>query len=132
MIGKLSAEARAQLRADLDEFFRFCMTIGPMLHLRSYAAHCEYSNALEDYSFEVLGHRVSYGGFISSYPEKMIVRIVQDPEHPMRVAAAFVLLSELMGYGEYRGDTDENAWEAVRAPFNIKMSYALGLYQQFE
>ena len=126
-VKKVDKELKKQWRERLDSFYTYCAAVAPMLDI-SWSGKNEYANQLKEFLMGG-GNGNLYGAWIrdaKSVPTPTVRDIVTQEDHPMRVAFAALVISDI---GGKRAIESQDDVRLIKAAYNRVMNQALGFYK---
>lgn len=123
-------DLKKQWREHLESFYGYCAAIAPMMDL-SWDAKNEYRNQIAEWVKENLPHRPPVGWVRNTYsiPPEVVRGAVSQEDHPLRVAIAAYVISDIDGKKHVESQEDVRR---IRASYNRVMNRALDFYKTEE
>jgi len=126
-VKKVDKELKKQWRERLDSFYTYCAAVAPMLDV-TWSGKNEYANQLREHMMaEQKGNlRGAWIRDAKSVPTDLVREIMTQEDHPMRVAFAALVISDI---GGKRAIESQDDVRSIRAAYNRVMNKALGFYK---
>lgn len=120
-------ELKKQWRERLDAFYTYCAAVAPMLDV-TWSGKNEYANQLRDHMMQgQTGNlRGAWVRDAKSVPTELVREIMTHEDHPMRVAFAALVISDI---GGKRAIESQDDVRSIKAAYNRVMNKALGFYK---
>lgn len=129
-LGHINRQAKKEVIKDLDAFFDWMSIMAPMLG-RSAVTHSQYIDNNKEilaFAFPNVDHNTfSYYDGLNKLSKDMVLNILRDEQHPMRVNTMYVLLYDLRELAD--GIRDKDEYKRVRAKYMRHMHQLLDLYK---
>lgn len=129
-LGHVDRQAKKEVIKDLDAFFEWMSVMAPIVGVGSgvYSRYIDSNKEILQYAFpnENL-NKFSYFDGLNKLSKDMVLDILRDEQHPMRVNTMYVLLYDLRELCE--GVRDKNEYKRVRAKYMRHMHQLLDLYK---
>lgn len=129
-LGHIDRQAKKEVIKDLDAFFDWMSIMAPMLG-RSVATHSQYIDNNKEilaFAFPNVDHNTfSYYDGLNKLSKDMVLNILRDEQHPMRVNIMYALLYDLRELCE--GIQSKEEYKRVRAKYMRHMHQLLDLYK---
>ena len=126
----IDRDTKREWRDDLAEFYNYCGAIAPIVDI-SWQGLREYSAQANAWATEVSGKPVYIHTprGVSTIPEWVLKGVVQDTEHPIRVAIAALVIHCI---GGKRRICNESDLRSIKAAYNRFMNSGLGFFRTVE
>jgi hypothetical protein len=129
-LGHVDRQAKKEVIKDLDAFFEWMLIMAPMVGVGE-ALHTRWRDA----NREILAFtfpnddpsRFSYCDGLNKLSKDMVLDILRDEQHPMRVNTMYALLYDLRELCE--GIQSKNEYKRVRTKYMRQMHQFLDLYK---
>ena len=129
-LGHIDRQAKKEVIKDLDAFFEWMLIMAPMLG-RSVTTHSQFLDANKEllaFAFPNEEHsKFSYYDGLNKLSKDMVLDILRDEQHPMRVNTMYALLYDLRELCEGIQSRDE--YKRVRTKYMRHMHQLLDLYK---
>jgi len=124
-VNVVDKELKKQWRDKLDAFYNYCAAVAPMLDV-SWSGKSEYRNLIVDWGKEQGRGMPGWIRNTSSFPTDFMREVVTQEDHPMRVAVAAYVISDI---GGQRAIESQDDVRQIKATYNRVMNKALGFYK---
>jgi hypothetical protein len=125
-VQRVDKELKKQWRERLDAFYNYCAAIAPMIDT-SWSGKNDYANMIREH-LTVPG--ANLGGVwvrdSRSIPVDLMRAAVTEEDHPMRVAVAALVISDI---GGKRAIESQDDIRQIKAAYNRVMNKSLGFYK---
>lgn len=120
-------ELKKQWRERLDSFYTYCAAVAPMLDV-TWSGKNEYANQIKEHLIaEQKGNlRGAWVRDTKSLPVEFVREVMTQEDHPMRVALAALVISDI---GGKRAIESQDDVRSIKAAYNRVMNKALGFYK---
>jgi hypothetical protein len=125
-VQRVDKELKKQWRERVDSFYAYCAAIAPMIDT-SWSGKNDYANMIREH-LTVPGANLA-GAWVRdsrSIPVDLMRAVVTEEDHPMRVAVAALVISDI---GGKRAIESQDDIRQIKAAYNRVMNKSLGFYK---
>ena len=126
-VKRVDKELKKQWRDRIDNFYAYCAAMAPLLDT-SWPSRAEYRDQIVEWRKNAAANTIEIGWqrTTQSLPVELVREVLSDDEHPLRVAVAVFVISDINGKQQV---TTQEELRTIRAAYNRVMNKALGFYK---
>jgi hypothetical protein len=125
-VKKVDKDLKKQWRERLDNFYTFCAAVAPMIDT-TWGGQQEYATQIREWRLaNELQISNPWVRSAKNMPRELMQSVVTQEDHPLRVAVAAMVITEI---GGKRAIESQEDIRSIRAAYNRVMNQALGFYK---